>query len=535
MSTADGSTRREFLLGAAGAALLAAGGVSACTAVPKSTASGTAVVGTPKKGGQLNVVMLSAGQAETVNPNLAVNQVDFARVQNTFDGLYTVGPDSNPVLHLAQSMTPNADASEWTIKLRSGVEFHNGKTLTADDLVYTIRQWASPNSYQSSFAPAIIDYKSGITKLDNLTVRVKLNFPIAQFDGMMAFYGFVVIQDGTTYAQFASGKAAGTGPFKLDSLQIGSSSTHSRNPNYWGTPAYVDSMVINSSFTDEGARLNALLSGSADVVPLLSLPLARANANNPQIRVTTAPGNNYCSLQCRLDSPLFKDPQVVEALRYAVNRKQIIDSAFDGYADISNDVPMPLKKYYASDFAVREYDPAKAKSLLSQADAISGTATLKTSPVLDGYVQAATLVSGQLLAVGFNNTVQRVDPAQYYSSSAGYPSRYEMFISSPGSESAVPTLTSFYLTDIWSKGPYNETGFGNAQDDALLLDAVGETDPAKAAGKWHAVQQLQYDRGGSVILGNFQYVDGFSTSTHGADTTKGGSCNNYGFASAWKG
>ena len=369
MSTTDGPTRRGFLLGAAGAAFLGAGGLSACTAASTSTASGTAAVGTPKKGGQLHVAMLSAGQAETVNPNLAVNQMDFARVLNTFDGLYTVGPDGNPALHLAESMTPNADdASEWTIKLRSGVEFHNGKALTADDLIYTIKQWASPNSYQSSFAPAIIDYKSGIKKLDNLTVRVKLNFPIAQFDGMMAFYGFVVIQDGTTYAQFAAGKVAGTGPFKLDSLQIGSSSTHSRNPNYWGTPAYVDSMLINSSFTDEGARVNALLSGSADVVPLLSLPLARANTNNPQMRVRTAPSDNYCSVQCRLDSPLFKDPRIVEALRYAVNRQQIIDSAFDGYADISNDVPMPLKKYYA-DFPVREYDPGKAKSLLSQAGA----------------------------------------------------------------------------------------------------------------------------------------------------------------------
>ncbi len=534
MSTADRPTRRGFLLGAAGTAVLAVGGLSACSPASKSNTSGTSFVGKPKKGGQLAVAAISAGQAETVNPNLAVNQVDFARVLNTFDGLFTVGTDGNPVEHLAESMTPNADASQWTIKLRSGVEFHNGKTLTADDLIYTIKQWASPNSYQSVFAPAIIDYKSGLKKLDNLTVRVTLNFPIAQFDGMMAFYGFVVIQDGTTYAQFAAGKVAGTGPFKLDSLRIGASSTHSRNANYWGTPAYVDSMVINSSFTDEGARVNALLAGSADVVPNLSLPLARANAKSTQMRVTTAQSDNYCSVQCRLGSAPFKSPEVVEALRYAVNRQQIIDSAFDGYANLSNDVPMPLKKYYTSDFPVRQYDPGKAKSLLSQAGATNETATLKTSPLLDGYIQAATLVSGQLSAVGFRNSVQRVDPAQYYSPSAGYPDKYEMFISSPGNESAVPTLTSFYLTDIWSKGPYDETGFGNRQDDTLLLDAVGETNPAKAAEKWDAVQKLQYDRGGSVILGNLQYVDGFGTTVHGADTTKAGQCNNYGFAAAWK-
>ena len=118
MSTADGSTRRGFLLGAAGAAFLAAGGLSGCTAASKgdapNTATGSAYAGTPKKGGQLNVAALSAGQAETVNPNLAVNQVDFMRVLNTFDGLYTVGPDSNPIPRLAESMTPNAEM------LRSG-------------------------------------------------------------------------------------------------------------------------------------------------------------------------------------------------------------------------------------------------------------------------------------------------------------------------------------------------------------------------------------------------------------------------------
>jgi peptide/nickel transport system substrate-binding protein len=535
MSTADGVTRRRFLTGAlAGTALLAAGGLSACTGKSTSTASGTGPAGTPKRGGQLRVAATSAGQAETVNPNLAANQVDFMRLFSVFDGLYTVGPDSNPVPHLAESMTPNADASVWTIRLRSGVEFHNGKSLTADDLIYTIRQWAAPNSYQSYFAPAIIDYKSGIKKLDSRTVQVKLNHSIAQFDQMTAFYGFVVIQDGTTAAHFAAGKVAGTGPFTLDSFKVGSSSTHSRNPNYWGTPAYLDSLIINSAFTDEGARVNALLSGSADIVPNMSLALARANASNGQVRVTTADSDNYASLQCRLDQPRFKDPRVVEALRYAVDRQQIINSAFDGYGKLSNDVPMPLKKYFASDLPVREHDPAKAKGLLQQVGATEGTATLKTSAVLDGYIQAATLVSGQLSAVGFGNSVQRVDPSQYYSTSAGYPNKYEMFISSPGNESAVPCLTSFYLTDIWTKGPYNETGFGDGQDDALLFDAVRETDPAKAADKWHAVQQLQYDRGGSIILGNLQYVDGFAKTVHGADTTKAGSCNNYAFGKAWK-
>ena len=145
----DITRRRLMAIGAQGA--LALGGAGLLTACGGSSSSSSATTsasgGTPVRGGTFRVGMITAGSAETINPAHAVNNSDLLRIAQLYDNLFTVGPDVKTLVPaLALSAEPNSKATVWTLKLRPNVKWHDGKPFTADDVVYTLRSWANPNS-----------------------------------------------------------------------------------------------------------------------------------------------------------------------------------------------------------------------------------------------------------------------------------------------------------------------------------------------------------------------------------------------------
>lgn len=522
--------RRELLkagamgtVGLTGAAALLAAcespGGSTTSPSPSPTSS------EPVRGGTLTVAMISSGQAETLSVPTAVNLVDTARVVNLYEGLFGYDDQGKVVPALAESAEPNADATVWTVTLLDGVVFHDGKPLTADDVVYTIKSWGSPDSFFSPIAGLIIDFDN-VRKRGDLVVEVPMLRGVAEFPSVTTFFNAFVIPEG--FEDFAN--PIGTGPFKFESFTPGRQSVFVANPDYReeGRP-YIDRLVIDSSYTSDDARMNALLGGDADVAPSVPYAAAKANETSSDVQIVRSAGNQFNAFRFRVDQAPFSDPRVMQALKMTVDRDQMNEVVYSGYGTPGNDLAPAGVEFFPSDIPAPTADPEGARELLRDAGQEGLTFTLETAPAFSGQIEAATLFKEQASQAGITVNLKRVDASLYFTFDGGLLSR-------PVGQTfwlTLPSLTVWYLEALWSGAPYNETGWGDDQSDALLFDAMGEVDPTSAEDKWRAVSEAQLERGGYVMYTNPDYIDGYHPSVQGLKPSPKGWVNYWKFKEGW--
>ena len=212
--------RRQFLRGIAvtGAFAGAGGLLAACGGSSTSSSSAPASTVTKKTGGNLKVGLSGSSGADTLDPHAGLTYLDTARAQSLYQPLLQLNNKAQTEFVLAESITPNKTTSEWIIKLRQGVTFHDGKPLTADDVIYTFRRIKTGNKGESfsggdSLGP--MDLK-GLKALDTHTVQVPFTSPYGSFIDQLAYWYYLyIIPDGFNPA---AGKPNGTGPFSLPEL-----------------------------------------------------------------------------------------------------------------------------------------------------------------------------------------------------------------------------------------------------------------------------------------------------------------------------
>ena len=521
-------TRSELLrAGAAGAVAVGAGG-------PLTRAAfGAASVEQLTRGGTLALAMISGGQTETVRPGAAAQISDICRVSTLFDGLYRLGPDAVARPWLAESAESNNDATVWRFRLRDSVTWHDGKALTADDVVDAIRGWADDKiNYYASFPKRVIDLR-GVRTRGKLVVEIPLQLGVAQFPDMTAAYYYLIVRRDTKFG--GSGRlAVGTGPFVYETFTPGKSSVFRANKDWWGQKGgpYVARLIVDSSYTDEGARVNALLSGAADIVPVMPFALAKASVSNPSVVIQTANGPNPYHFACRVDIAPFKDRRVMQALKFLVDREAMVRAVFAGYADKGNDVLGRGMEFWPN-LPVRPYDPGRAKALLKQAGYDGLQLTLNTSSYAAGMIEAATLYAQQAQAGGVKLTVKKIDPSVYYTYSGGWLKR-PMMAGIVGAGSSVPCLSGYQFTNLMSGSAAGETHWGNPKHDAAALAVMRELNKAKARAKWRALLEEQYQAGGYIVYANPYAVDGYSKNVKGLKTTKAGTLDDNKLFLAWK-
>jgi peptide/nickel transport system substrate-binding protein len=229
--------RRDLVkTGFAGAVVMSSAGFLA--ACGSSSSGGPAQLstgpsgGTPVRGGTLRVGLLSAGSSETLDVRKPFNFPDFIRIFQLLDPLFYQGPHGIMSPGLATEAHPNKDFTVWTLKLRDGVVWHDGKPFTADDVVYTIQaSWGAKSGINYSLYSPVIDFNR-VRKIDKLTVEIPLLQSIAQFEQLTFTQASHVIQNGTTDFN----KPVGTGPFKYKSFNPGTQSVFTANRDYWRSP-----------------------------------------------------------------------------------------------------------------------------------------------------------------------------------------------------------------------------------------------------------------------------------------------------------
>jgi peptide/nickel transport system substrate-binding protein len=541
-SALDRLTRRRFLIvGSQGAAALGgAGFLAACGGAKEKAKTGTGPSGTPAagndkpvQGGTFTIGMVTAGVAETMNPAKSVNLSDLLRIAQLYDQLFTVGPDVKTLVpRLALSAEPNKDATVWTIRLRDGVKWHDGKPFTADDVVYTLNLWADPTSNAHGQVAHLVDFKK-VRKRDPLTVEIPLLRPTGQFPSVLTFNQQVILQNGATKQQINT-RPIGTGPFKFESFTPGQQSVFVANRDYWETgKPHVDKLVVNSSFSDEKSRQNALLSGAINISPFLPPLVAKQLASARQATLLKSHSVVQYWFLMRVDQGPFADPRVRQAMKLIADRKALIDGALAGYGTPANDLIGVGTEYYASDLPQREQDIEQAKSLLKAAGQEGFSFVLPTADALPGFNPSATLFAQQAAKAGVKVKVQQVSPNTYYTPAGG-------FLKRPiGLDLGAPfqSLTEVYRTFFTSSAPFNETFWGKQKNGAaaakLIDDAIAATDAGKAAQLWAEVQRQQYDEGGVLGWANADDLVAVGPSVRGITVAEEGYMNYFRLADGW--
>jgi peptide/nickel transport system substrate-binding protein len=505
---ADGGlSRRDLLVGAG--TLVLAGGLAACGGGSSSGSSASSGGGTPKRGGNFRLGVTGGGASDLIDGQTIVTKPDQARLAASWETLLTYDESYN-LTHdgLAESVTQDKP-DQWTIRLHKGIEFNNGKTLSSDDVIYSLQRIVDAKEGLFGGAGlASVDPKT-IQKLDNLTVRLPLKQPDSSIGDELAQYYNGIVPVG--YSRTGPLKWVGTGPFKTTSFTAGQQSVHVRNPNYWrsGQPYFDRVTVID--YAEPTAQVNALLSGQLDAIT--DIPFAQVNVakSNGGLAVLVSPGGGWLPLCMAVDMAPFTDYRVRQAMRLIVDRKAMLEQVLSGYGRIANDLYAPFDPCFDSSLPQREQDLEKAKSLLKAAGLAGATIDLHTTNGAGGMVDSANVFASQAKGAGITVNVHN-DP-NYYS-----PNYLKLAFSVDfwGTRNFLPQVANGTIPTA----PYNECHWPPKSGPgsnylSLYNQALAATDEGKRCDLVHELQNIEYTYGGYIIPFYNNLVDAYSTKVSG--------------------
>ncbi len=515
-------TRRDFLERALAAGALAGTGAGLAACGGTSGASTTARYRERiERGGTLTAALTGGTSADTLDAQAGVNNVDFARIAQLYETLLTWSTDVVAEPCLAESMEPNSDATSWTIRLRPGVTFHNGKDLTAEDVIFSLRRILDPKAPLPG-APTLAPIDAaGLKQLDRLTVSVPCKTPFSTFRGAAANQYCYIVPSG-----YDPKNPVGTGPFRYKSFTPGVQSTFVRYKDYWqeGHP-YLDAVTM-SDYSDETSQIDALESGEADIVNLLSADAVSAVESSGG-RVVVSPGGGFTPFTMRVDVAPFNDVRVRQAMRLIVDRREMMATVFGGHGTIGNDVFSIWDAEYDHDLPQRHQDLDEARFLLRKAGHEHLKTQLVTSDIAQGTTSMAQVLAKQASAAGVSVALRVVNATEFYGPS------YLHWVFAQDFWYYAPYLVQVALATI-PTAPFNECHFDDPRYNALYSEALKTVDPARQTELAHEMQKIDYDSGGYIILLFPPVIDGYASQVHGVVSSKVGvSFDDYDLRSFW--
>ncbi len=506
-------SRREFI-----GRMMAAG---ASVGVVNALLADRAGAATPKKGGRVVVGGEAAQAKDSLDPTKFYSTSNLLMGYTVYDTLVNRGPDLKPIPWLAESFETGKDASDWVFKLRKGVMFHNGKELTADDVIYSAWRHANPKS--ESPAKAFMSQIKEMKKEDKYTVRFTLAGPNADFPIVMSDTRVHITQD--KYEDFAH-TAPGTGPYKVKVFDPGSQYVFTRNDHYWGEGGpWVDEIEV-VGIGDLTARVNALISGDINVMIELDPKAVDLIKANSVTRLLLTKSGKFINTAMMLDRAPTSDNDVRLALKYALDREKVVRNVFKGLGSVGNDHPIsPVDPFYCSDIPQRVYDPDKARFHIKKAGLENTAIDYYASDVPGaGSLAAAQVYQQSAAACGVKLNIVQPPPDTYWSS---------VWIQKPMCASGwdprpVPDL--IFSIAFKSGGDYNETHWNNEKFDKLLVEARGVTDFAKRKEMYCEMQRMLQDEGGHITTAFTDFLDATRTEIKGITPHPSGPLGFYQFA-----
>ena len=491
--SSDGISRREFLSQATALGL---------TAVAASSMWSTAVKAAPARGGHLKLGMTGGAISDSLDPATFFDQYMFQVGYTIRNNLTEIAPDGATRGELAESWEPSDYASTWIFNLRKGVEFSNGKSLDAEDVIASINLHRGKDS--KSGAKGLVAPVKNIKADGKNRVVFELEGGNADFPVLMSDYHFNIVPAKNGVADWQSG--VGTANYMLDSFEPGVKTIFKRNPNAWKNDAgYFDS-AESIHIADDTARQSALVTGEVDVIIKVGLKTADRLARIDGVRVEEVTGTFHYIFGMDTRSAPFNDNNVRLALKHSLDREAMLSTVLHGHGTLGNDNPVSPANRYFADLPAREYDPDKAKSLLKKAGLSSLEIDLHTAEGLyPGAVDAASLFAANAEKAGIKINIKRKPVDGYWS---------EVWMKHPLVASygnGRPTEDWLFSVSYEAGAPWNETYWDNKRFNELLLKSRAEVDDSKRQEMYREMQILIKDEGGSIIPMYGNHVSGMST------------------------
>lgn len=504
-----GLSRRSFLRRASALALTAAGGTLAL--------SGTAKAQEPVKGGILKMGLAAGQSTDSLDPALAANAVTFHVMRTLGEPLVDVTAEGALDLRIAEQIESSSDAKTWRFKIRQGVEFHNGATVTAEDVIATLERHSDEDSKSGA-----LGVMQGIESLsiDGDWVVIGLSTGNADLPYLLSDY-HLQIQPASSRDTPADG--IGAGAYKLVEHEAGVRYIFEKHATYWddsrGHYDGVEFLVIN----DSTARMAALQSGQVHIANLVEPKVAGLLSRAPTIDVKNVSGPGHYVFNMHCNTPPFDNKDLRLALKYAINREEMVDKILQGYGSIGNDIPINAAYPLFSDtLPQRTYDVEKAAAHYKASGHDGSPIVLRVADAaFPGAVDAAALFQQSAAAAGIPLEVQRVPNDGYWS---------EVWNKQPFCASywgGRPVQDQMYSTAFLSTADWNDTRFFNDDFDALLLEARAELDTEKRTALYAQMAAILHDEGGVICPMFNDFVEAVSTDIQGwiadgnADTMNG--------------
>jgi peptide/nickel transport system substrate-binding protein len=499
--------RREFMsaMGALGLSAMAAGGF---------LASASALAATPRKGGSVRFASSLHGPDDQMDPIVMTSGIDYTRGRATYNNLVQIL--DNMTLHpeLAEAWSTNRNATEFTFKIRKGVQFHDGSPLSADDVIWSMNRHLGKDSPSviKAFFTAVREWK----KIDSHTVKAILDTPDSDLPAKLGEKQAKIVKKDTT--DFKKGN--GTGPFLLESFQPGVKSAHVRNDNYWREGANFDALEI-TAITDPIARVNALIAGDVQLINNVDAKSVRLIDEAGGVHVNSTPSGLYGGICILKNTAPGENDDFVKGMQYIQDRERIVRAILKGHGVVGND--HPIAPAYGADHChelpQRQYNPDKAKWHLNKSGVSS--AELFVAPLATGIEDTCVLMQANLKKIGFDLKLKKVPTDGYWGA---------IWMKEPLNTvtwNMRPTANAMMSIQFAPGSNWNDTFWNNERFGELLKLSLAETDPAERHAMHCEMQTLVHNGSGMVVPYHLNILDGVSDKIHGIPNVPLGSLGAY--------
>ena len=446
----------------------------------------------PRRGGTIRVGMTVPAGA--INPLTVADAGGVALLSQAGEYLAVSDPDLILRPMLAESWSPNQDGSVWTFTIRTGVKFHDGRTMTAADVAATMNRLADPaNGSVALSAFASVLSKGGAVATDDRTVTFHLDAPNGNFPYLVSSDNYNAIILPADYAGDFEKTFNGTGPFKLERFVPKARASFLRNDDYWGGQVMPDRVVF-IFYDGIQAQVLAMQGGQLDALLHVPVQGSQALLVDPGLNVVPLRSSAHEQMHMRTDTGPFADKRVRQALALCLNRDNLVTGLFRGMAVPGNDSPFaPAFPSTDTGVAQRKQDIAQARQLLAAAGLPNGFDVTLTTERFIEIPDYAVVVQNAAKEAGIRISLNVEDQTAYY----GYATfgRSDWLDSVLGIEDyahrGVPN--TLLAASLGSGGAFNAAHFKNAEYDRLAAGYIAALDPAAQRDAAGRIQRLLLD------------------------------------------
>lgn len=445
--------------------------------------------GEPVKGGEITV-----GIAQDLDDSLDPHQTVAAGTRevlfNIFEGLVKPNSDGEMIPAVAEKYTLSEDGTTYTFTLREGVKFHNGQTVTAEDVVYSINRCAAvPEGQEKPLVAAFSAVKS-VEALDEKTVAVT----IAQRDLEFISYMTAAIIPADYENQDTA--PVGTGPFKFVSRTPQQDFVMERFEDYWGAPAWLDKVTYKICENADALVMN-LNGGSIDLCAHLTS--AQASQLNQNFQVLEGTMNLVQAIYLNNQAKPFDNQLVRQALCYAIDRQGIMDMVADGHGTaVGSSIYPAFTKYFLPELVDKyPHDEAKAKELLAQAGYPDGfDMTISVPNNYQPHMDTAEVVAEQLREAGINVTIQPVEWSTWLDTIYNGRQFQATVVGVDAANMTARAMLERFTSDYGK----NFINYNNPAYDALFQQAINAQDEATQTDLYKQMETMLADTAANVYI-----------------------------------